>query len=295
MHDHVTMSGVPSGSPLPSWLDDGPATADGGTVSALDAGLRSGWGVFETMRAHGTATLGLDAHLARLAAGAVRLGIPADPARIRDALVRTLSAPREVHEVVARITLTAGPVDADSWPSQPVGRPTLAITLHPAPPLPLPPVVAASVVARRWPADVKTTSYAASILATREARAAGGEVAVLTDGDELLETAEGNLLALVDGALVTPPADGRLLPGVLRALVLEEAARAGVPVREAQLLRTDAQRADVLIVTSAVVELRTLRRLDAVDIAGSGHAGVPVHPVVEMLRGALGARRTAGG
>jgi len=264
-------------------------------LSPLDAGFRSGWGVFETLRAHGTATLALDAHLERLVAGAARLGIDADADGVRDELARTLAAPREVDEVVVRITVTAGPVDADAWPAVPVGEPTLAVAVHPAPPLPMPPAAAARVAARRWPADVKTTSYAASILASREARAAGADVAVLTDGDELLETAEGNLAALVDGVLVTPPADGRLLGGVMRALVLEEAVRAGVHVREAPLRHHDAERADVLLVTSAVAEVRTVHTLDGVALAGSGHAGTPLHPLVTTLRSALAERRAAQG
>lgn len=263
------------------------------SVSPLDAGFRSGWGVFETVRAHGTATLALDAHLERLIAGATRLGIAADADRVRDELARSLSSPRDVHEVIVRITLTAGPVASDIWPASPVGPPTLAITLHPAPPLPMPPVAAVRVSARRWPADVKTTSYAASVLATRDARAAGADVGVLTDGDELLETAEGNLVALVDGVLLTPPADGRILPGVLRGLVLEEAVRAGVEVREVPLRHATAQRADALLVTSAASEVRTVHRLDGVGVAGSGHSGAPLHPLVTTLRLALAERRGA--
>lgn len=261
----------------------------------LDAGFRSGWGVFETLRAHGTATLALDAHLARLGDGAARLGIPVDIALVRQDLLARLAEPRDAEEVVARITLTAGPVDADTWPATPIGRPTLAIMLHPAPPLPLPSVAAACVSARRWPADVKSTSYAASILATAEARGAGADVAVLVDGDELLETAEGNLLALVDDVLLTPPADGRLLAGVLRGLVIEEATRAGVTVLEMPLRRRIAQRADVLLVTSAVAEIRTVHSLDGVRVAGSGHGSTPLHPLVTALRGRLAERRVVGG
>lgn len=259
---------------------------------ALDAGFRSGWGVFETLRAHGTATLALDAHLARLAEGARRLRIPVDLPEVRRVLGDRLAERRAFPDVVVRITLTAGPVDGDAWPAIPTGRPTLAITLHPAPALPLPPVAAACVTAQRWPADIKTTSYVASILATEEARAAGADVAVLVDGDELLETAEGNLLALVDGVLVTPPADGRLLPGVLRGLILEEASRAGFEVREAPLRRDGVRRADVLLVTSAVAEVRTIHTLDDARIAGSGHRSEPLHPLVATLRTRLAARRT---
>lgn len=252
-----------------------------------DAGLRSGWGVFETLRAHGTATTAVERHLARLADGAGRLGIAVDVGRVRVALEATLAAPRDVHEVAARVTLTAGPVDTTTWPSLPLGAPTLAVTLHPAPPLPRPPARAVTVTARRWPADVKSTSYVASILATREAQASGADTAVLCDGEELLETAEGNLLAIVDGVLVTPDADGRLLAGVTRDLTLEAATRLGVPVRTGPLRHADLMTAEVVIVSSAVNGLRSVAQLDGRALLGTD----ATHGTLGALRDALEALR----
>jgi branched-chain amino acid aminotransferase len=276
-----------SGS-LPAWLDDRLVEPEALLVSGFDAGLRSGWGVFETLRAHGPVTPAPERHLDRLARGAQRLGIPIDEARVRSALMATLAAPRDVHEVAVRITLTAGPVAGADWPPAPVGRPTLVVTLHPAPRLPLPPARAITTAARRWPADVKTTSYVASVLASREARAAGADVAVLVDGDELLETAEGNLFALIDGELVTPPADGRLLAGVTRELVLEAADTLRVPTRIAPLLRRDVARAATLFVTSSIAGLRTIVALDDLVVPGpAGLASTSEAPVVGQLRDAL--------
>ena len=275
---------------LPAWIDDRLAEGAGPTVDALDSGLRSGIGVFETLRAHGRATLAAERHLERLVDGAHRIGIGLDIERARDALTRTLAAPRAVHQVAARITVTAGPVSADSWPAQPEGRPTLIITLHPAPALPQPAVDAVTVPARRWPADLKSTSYLASVLAQREAVALGADTAVLHDGDELLETAEGNLFAVTDGALRTPPADGRLLPGVTRALVLEAAERIGAVATIAPLLHADALAADALLVTSAVSGIRTVRTLDGSPIGEAGGED-GVHGLVEALRSGLEALR----
>jgi len=294
---------------LPAWLDDRLVGPDGLTVSALDAGLRSGWGVFETLRAHGRSTLAVERHLARLEQGARRLGIATDVDHVRSALSATLAAPRDVAEVAVRITLTAGPVagpvaaatglemGVPGWPPAPVGRPTLVITLHPAPLLPLPPARAVTTSARRWPADVKTTSYVASVLATQEARAAGADVAVLVDGDELLETAEGNLFMLLDGRLVTPPADGRILAGVTRELALEAAETIGVRTRVAPLRRHDVARAEALFVTSSVAGVRTIVRLDDVDVpardaTGEGSTvGVTESWIVTALREALERQR----
>lgn len=275
---------------LPAWIDGALAEGQEPGVGASDAGLLSGIGVFETLRAHGRAMVSPDLHLARLLDGARRLGIAVDEERIAEALVRTLEAPRDVDQVVVRLTLTAGPVAADTWPPEPVGEPTLAIALYPAPPLPLPAVALATVTARRWPADLKATSYLPSVLARRAAVAAGADTGLLVDGEQLLEAAEGNLFALVDGTLLTPPADGRILPGVTRALVLETARVLGLPTSEAGLTRAAVHRAEVTFVSSAVSGLRTVHRLDADVLRGSGVDG-PVHAIVEELRAAVEHRR----
>ena len=275
---------------LPAWFDGGPVDPSAPAIALLDAGLRSGLGVFETLRAHGTATLAIDRHLARLVDSAQRIGVTMDASRIQAALTVTLAAPRDVAEVAVRITLTAGPVTTDGWPTAPTGHPTLSITLHPAPSLPLPAVTAATVTARRWPADIKSTSYLASVLAQRTALEQGADVAVLVDGEELLETAEGNLVAVIDGALVTPPADGRILPGVTCGLVLEEGAGLGLDVHREPVRHDDVARADVLLVTSAVSGIRTVSALDGRPVRGSGSDGEP-HPIVPALRDALERRR----
>lgn len=268
------------------WVNDRLVESSSATIDALDAGLRSGIGVFETLRVHGTATLALERHLQRLADGARRIDVPLDITLVRSALRRTLEAPRALSEVVARITVTAGPVENDRWPAAPSGASTVIITLHPAPPLPAAPGTAATVEARRWPADLKATAYLSSVLAQRQALVAGADIAVLHDGDELLETAEGNLFAVVNGALLTPPTDGRILPGVTRGLVLEAAERLGLETRIERLTKPAANAADALFVTSSVNGIRTITALDGHTV-GDGTGGEEQHRSIDALRRAL--------
>jgi branched-subunit amino acid aminotransferase/4-amino-4-deoxychorismate lyase len=190
-------------------------------VPAHDAGFRTGWGAFTTLRARGVDAALLERHVTRLADDAAAIGIPIGADDVLVAARSLLAVERGVDQVVVRITVTAGgPVDVDAWPQVAAGHASLVITLHAAPALPAPPVRAITHDARRWPGAVKSTSYLASVLATRDARAAGADVAVLCDGDELLETAEGNLFALLDDELADAAwPDGRLLPGLTRELV----------------------------------------------------------------------------
>src|SRR5690606_9429576 len=80
-------------------------------IDAADRGFTLGDGVFETLRAYDGRPFRLDAHLARLAAGAETLGFapPLPPARIAAAVAETLAANRlESGDAAIRITLSRG-------------------------------------------------------------------------------------------------------------------------------------------------------------------------------------------
>jgi branched-subunit amino acid aminotransferase/4-amino-4-deoxychorismate lyase len=275
---------------LPAWIDGRLTTAGAPAVALSDVGLRSGVGVFETLRIEGARILGLAEHLERLCSGAERVLPDTDPAAraslpatITSGLSEVLGVARAGTEVdlVARVTLTGGPLVASAnWPPRTASSPTVAITLHVAP------ATALRVAGRRWPADIKSTSYLASVLATREAQTRGADVAVLHDGDELLEGAEGNLLLLRDGGLVTPAADGRILAGVTRSLVLGVARAAGLEVAEGVVRIADVATADALITTSAVQRIRVLSSLDGTSLRGD-------EPTVALLREGLAALAAA--
>lgn len=267
----------------PAWVDGRRLGADEAAVPASDLGLRQGLGVFETLRVHDGRAAALDAHLARLVAGGARLGIAVDVAAVRSG-VAALVAEAGPDDVVLRMTVTAGDAGAE-WPPVAAGVARTLVTLHPAPPLPAPAADAAIVPGPRAAAglaDVKTTSYAGSAVALREARARGAEVALIEVAGAVLEAADGNVLALHDGVLTTPPADGRIIPGVTRRLALDLAPGLGLDVREAPLDRRALLGADLVVVSSAVRRLRPLRRIDGVDLAGGG-----AHPLLDDLRRGL--------
>lgn len=265
------------------WLDGHLLPAAAPAVPATDLGLRQGLGVFETFRVRDGRTPALDLHLARLVAGGDRLGVAVDAEVVRTGLAALLRG-ADTDDLVARVTVTAGDAAA-GWPPVATGAARTLVTLHPAPPLAAAPVDAVVVPGPRAPtglADVKTTSYAGSVIAQRAARARGADVALIDEGGEVLEAADGNVLALQDGRLTTPPADGRIVPGVTRGLVLGLASDLGLAVREAALARDELATADLVVVSSAVRGLRPLRRLDGVALPGDGD-----HPLLADLRTGL--------
>jgi branched-chain amino acid aminotransferase len=288
------------------WVDGHLQPADRPAVLALDAGLRSGVGVFETMRADGVRIVALSEHLARLIAGGQRLGIPIDPNRAVEGIATLLALPRPaVHRaVVVRVTGTAGALPAGAPVGVPAAAPTgqhvegvgpghLVVTLHAAPPVPSPPAAAVTVAARRWPADVKATSYLASVLAIREAQARGAEVALLADGDELLEAADGNLFLVLTEGLLTPTADGRLLAGVTRGRVLAAAARAGVTALESPITPVQVARAGAAFVTSAARGLRQLTNIDTTVFPADGPVAREAQRTIGLIAAQLAAEAAA--
>lgn len=194
-------------------------------VSALDPGLTTGLGVFETCAVSGGHAFALTRHLDRLAASLRALDLPAvDLDEVRAGVAAVLAAGgRSLGRV--RVTVTPG-----------TDRPTLLVTAGPAPVRgPAHVVRSAWVRNERSPlAGHKATSYAADVLALAAATRAGGNEAVLANSrGALCEGTGSNVFVERDGELLTPGLSSGCLPGVTRALVLEWAAEADLPVREA--------------------------------------------------------------
>ncbi len=236
--------------------------AEEARVSVHDRGFLLGDGLFETLRAHSGRPAFLGEHLARLRHGceAMRLPFPEDlPSRV----AATLEANR-AGDCAVRVTLTRGPGGRGASPRG-AGPPTVLVALSP---IPYEEALYArglgAIVSRvpRGPAAVKTTSYAASVLARIEADEAGADEALFQDeAGRLLEATQATLFAVRDGALLTPPL-GPILPGVTRAKLLALAPHAGLRPVEAPLTRDDLLAADEAMLCASVLEVAPLASLD---------------------------------
>lgn len=275
---------------LMAWVDGDLFPLAEARVSVLDQGFRTGEGVFETLRSYGTHPFRLDAHLARAAAGAHRLGFDT-PTRddLATAVHATIAANAGTAENLAvRLTCTPGPLDPDgAWVPLALGTPTVVVTAHG---LALPPglyrdgVAALRVGGVRSLAEVKSVSWAATSVARRHAAAAGADEALLTDPDgTILEGASTNVFLVVDGALVTPPLDGSLLPGVTRQTVLELAPALGLAVREVPLTVTQVAAAQEAFLTASTREVVPLVEIDRNPV-GDGRPGPVTAAVLAAYR-----------
>ena len=268
-----------------------------------DLGVLRGDGLFETMHLRGGRPWLLDAHLARLRAGAAAVELALPPA---GALVELLDAvragwPAEV-EGALRLVCTRGPENG--------GPPTVYATLAEVPD--------AARAARRdgvtvatlsvgvpaearpgldWlPAGIKSTSYGASTAARRWAARNGVDDVLWVSTDSyVLEGPSANVVWLSGSTLCTvPAAKTGILPGVTVRWLLEHAGELGFTAVEQMTGAAELCVADGVWLTSSVRGLVEVRTLDGTELAPSPHTGAlqallgfpaPEQPEVSRRRG----------
>jgi branched-chain amino acid aminotransferase len=260
-----------------------------GTTAALDLtdrGLTLGDGLFDTALALGGRVAFADAHIARLVASADRLGIPAEPERIRAAM-RALAG--QGTRLAIRTTLTRGSGPRGLKPPDDPS-PTLFATAAPSD------RATAFAPLRLWPTSIarndtspaarlKTLGYLDAVLAARDAAAAGFDEALFRNTRGFVACAgTGNLFALIGGTLVTPPPADGVLAGIMRAEVLGAAAESGLRAEERSLGLPELRGAEAVFLTNS---LRLLAPVTAIGDTALDSAG---HPAVARLMAAIRTR-----
>jgi branched-chain amino acid aminotransferase len=294
------------------WLNGAFVEASEARVSALDAGLQHGVGLFETMQARGGQVFRLPEHLDRLAESARELGL-ADPLRTEPLAqaVEQVMARWARQEARLRLTLTAGTVnmlrEAREGASARVD-PTLMIVA--TPPTPFPPEMFERGVAvmvandRLNPLDRfaghKTLWYWPRLAALREAAQAGAAEALWFDVSNRLACGCTCNAFLVKGdRLLTPIARGEeprgglrspVLPGIARRTVIGLADECGLRVERCSLTIDDLLGADEAFLTNASWGVLPVVRVERGTVGG-GEVG----PATRRLREAWLAAVSTGG
>ena len=258
-------------------------------ISALDAGVLLGAGLFETLRTYAGKPFRLGAHLARLRASGefFRIFVRETDAEITATVARLLEA-NGVPDARVRLTATRGPladaVDDEAPPA------TLIITAGPMTPYPAELYEKGATVVvsdiRVSPDDPtvyhKTTGYLRNLLALRDAhRARATEALIFNTKGRLAEGSLSNVFVVSGGRLLTPPVEEGLLAGITRAAVLELAAEVGVPAEQRPLAVRDCLDADEMFLTNSIMELLPVGRVERKEI-GTGRPG----PVTKQLASA---------
>lgn len=264
------------------------------TVDALslppDApALASGFSLFETVRTgHGGTTFRLEAHLDRMTASALALGL-APPPRDLTAIRHAISdlAWKDWVEV-GRLRLTLGGTGGDGlfW-----------MTLAPyAPP-------AEGDVTLGWRGRVlpykrhrdsplaghKTGNHLDAALA-RASLPSKTEGLLLNDAGRLCEGCYTNLFVVAAGRVVTPSLSEGPLPGITRAALLDLAPAFGLPVEEGEIPLEALPECDEAFLTNALMGLMPLTSVDG-HLVGDGQPGPVTQAFASALKDRIAAER----
>jgi para-aminobenzoate synthetase/4-amino-4-deoxychorismate lyase len=195
----------------------------------------------ETLRLAGGMLLGLDAHLARLAASAAYFDFPFEEKRVHtaleDAVAETPGA--AVHKL--RLLLDrygAITVESSPYPEQADG---MSIAVSPYRVNPDDPLLRHKTTARELYLRERERLCGSEVL----------DVVFVNARGELTEGAITNLWLELDGRLCTPPLASGLLPGTARARLLAERPDAG----ERVLYPADLARASAVYLSNALIGL----------------------------------------
>ena len=268
-------------------------------VSALDAGLLLGAGLFETLRTYGGRPFRLGAHLTRLrdSGQVLRIFVTETDDQVAEVIDRLVEA-NGVPDARLRITATRGALDA-SLEDDEAPPATLLVTAGPM--TPYPPefytsgvtVVVSDICVNESDLTTyhKVTAYMANLLALRDAhRGRAAEAIRFNTKNRLAEGAISNVFLVRDGRLLTPPVEEGLLPGITRAAVLELAAEVYVPAEQRALAVHDLLDADEVFLTNSIMEIMPVARVEAREI-GRGKPGPVTAKLADAYR-ALVARET---
>ena len=236
--------------------------------AADDEALLRGRSVFETLRVYGGRPFRLDEHLARFAASAERVRLPAPDADECRRLVELVLGAGGGTELALRLYWTGRTLVATGGPIDPELETVRARGLRLA-------VVGWSAGAL---ASAKSMSYAENMGAQDAAIAAGADDALLVAHDgTVLEAPTANVFWREGDRLLTPALELPILAGVTRAAVLElaecETEEGVFPL--ARLLEAD----EVFLCSS----IREVMPVAAVDDAAFG-LGPAAHELQQALR-----------
>jgi branched-subunit amino acid aminotransferase/4-amino-4-deoxychorismate lyase len=248
-------------------------------LSALDAGILQGVGLFETIGVASGVPLFLAEHIGRMRRSAHFFGIQprwswGRIARCVPAVIRR----NRMFSGIVRVTLTGG-LRARMKDGRDGAR--LVVAMRPG--RPLPPTAHSNgigLLSAPWlrSGDCpllrhKTTSYFENILGQEYARERGAFDVVFCDSrGRLLEGSVSNIFVVCGRRVLTPSARLPILPGITRAVVLGLCRHAGLPARASILRKGVARRAEEMFVTNAVIGVLPVTRFDGRRV-GSGAVG----------------------
>jgi branched-chain amino acid aminotransferase len=203
--------------------------------------------------------------------------------KVLEKFATELITQNKMPDALMRLTVSRG-VGPRGYSPKGADKPTLVMTMHPAPGSP-------NSGAARWKlhiarlrlpagdalAQFKTANKLAQVLARAEADAAGADEALLlnTDG-HVVEGASSNLFWIEGKTVCTPPLTDGLLAGVTRAVTMEICQHLSLSLAERAVTPEQLRRADGVFLTLSSIGVAEAIALDGASLTTS--------PVVAQIR-----------
>jgi branched-chain amino acid aminotransferase len=234
------------------------------TIPVTDEGLLRGDGVFEVVHLYDGHPFALDEHLERMARSAAAIRLPIDLDALRSDVAAIL-AEAEPADGALRLLVTRG------------GRRIALVE----PLKQLPDTIALATITyapTRVLDGVKSLSYAANMLASRLAREAGADEALLvTPHGRVLEGPTTAFVYVRGGRLYTPPLADRILDSITRRILF-----AVTDVEERVTTLDDLRTLDEAFLASSIREVHPVHAIDGAPIDGA--PGPVTADVAERVR-----------
>jgi branched-chain amino acid aminotransferase len=238
-------------------------------IPAMDYGFLYGYGLFETMRAYNGSVFRLDSHIARLADSAIRLGIAVDTAMLKKAIIDTIKV-NGLKDARVRLTVSIG--EGSLVPDlQSCAATSLLVAAAKYTPYADEVYqrgfnVIVSSIRRNSRSPVpamKTVNCMESLLARRQAKAAGADDAIfLNDKGQLAEASTSNIFVVDKNVLKTPSEKSGILPGITRGVILELAPKMGTMALESDIPLEEAAEADEVFLTNSILEVMPVTNIN---------------------------------
>lgn len=255
-------------------VDGCPATIDEARLAIAAHGVHLGDGAFETIGVWGGRAFRVADHLRRLRCSLEAIGLPApDTAPIAADIDVVLDSVGEV-DAMLHVLVTGWGTCVVTLASQPARSATRHLVPASAPWI--------RPCSTYGPAGAKTMSFAPNMAATRAARAAGGDDALLVANEGwILEGPTFAVLWVGDGVLRAPAVDLGIVDSITRRTLLE---LTEVPVEEGRWTLDDLTGASEIMLSSSIRDVEAVRRV--------GNVRLDAHtPVRDALSTALWAAR----
>ncbi len=228
-------------------------------ISPFDAGIETGHGIFETLKAIDGEPFATTRHFYRLAHAAkiMRLTTP-DEAELNRIMKSVLDA-NELKSARVRLTITGGKD----------GQLLIISALEPPTYTPHATVITAPFTRNENGAlvNLKTTSYGENVVAQKLMAEAGADEAIFANtAGNLCEGSRTNVFAVIGGKLITPPFEAGCLPGVTRALTIKLAHENKIKCAEQDFTITNLKGADEAFLTSTLRDIQPIESVDGQEV-----------------------------